>query len=132
MSKKDKRDVLFAISARRVEGGYEARARLRTSTGFILLAARAQKKDHVSGVRSQSAAVGEVLQQAATICGTMTDDKIPSSARFAVETTLLARELSERASAGDGDAKRMLARMADSDSPVIRKAVHAQRIFGEK
>ncbi len=139
MKPNNKRDVLFSVSSNRIPGGYEAQVYIATKTGRISISAQARKEDveeGVSGTRRmspQSAAVKDAIGQAADIASTpFGQDMIKAPAQVAIQAVQAARELTERMRDGDHEARQALAGMARSSSKAVRKAVHAQRLFGER
>ena len=136
-----KKDVLFSLASRRIAGGYEAQARIQTKTGYITVSASARQEDFDDadegavrgrGTLSQSAAVKEVIGQAAEIVSSSYGNNVREPAKFAILSVQAARELTERAREGDSDAVGALRYMAQSPSKSMRKAVHAQRLFGDR
>jgi len=132
-----KRDVLFSLASHRIPGGYEAHVRIATKNGYIVLAATAKKEEgHTAGLRPltppQAAAVKEVIGQAASLVTSSYGTNVKAPAKFAILSVQAARELTERAREGDQDARQALVGMANSPSKALRKAVHAQRLFGER
>ena len=131
-----KRDVLFSLASHRIPGGYEAHVRIATKTGYVLLSATAKKEDFTGGLRPltppQAAAVKEVIGQAASLVTSSYGTNVKAPAKFAILSVQAARELTERAREGDQEARHALVGMANSPSKAMRKAVHAQRLFGER
>ena len=126
---------LFGLATYRVPGGYLAQARIATRNGYVMFGASAKRSDFVSGAIDdppKAAAVKEALDQAHEFIESKQGKHlVPSQAKYAVATMRATRELVERAQDGDKEARVGLSLLARSPHRMLRKAVHAQRLFEE-
>lgn len=133
--KKRNKKTLFSLSVQRIPGGYDALCRVATDKGYLTLHSCIKKSDVAAGLfeeSPQSAALSDVLGQAAEIAASpYGENHLSSRTRYAILATVAARKLMDYVREGDPDARRALRHMARSSSPTLRKAVHAQRLFGE-
>ena len=129
------RHTLFALKIKRVPLGYRAQAVVATRCGYITFCTTVRRHDIAVGETAESPktiAMKSALEQASEFAASPQGSKlVPSRAKAAIAATTVVREVVERAQDGDSEARVGMRKLKHSPSKMVRKAVHAQRLFEE-